>query len=94
MLLPKLLRRIAAFAVGVPAVVAAVGFLAPMVIPECKPQMYGVGECMVASINLAPALLIAAFMGVYATVVLTAVVAGPLLLLAWWLDFRKHGDAA
>ena len=90
---PALLRGISAFAVGVPALTAVVSFVVPYVVPDCSPQMYGVGECLLAGVNLAPGILVAAFAGLYLAAGALVFVAGPLLLLARWLELRDASDA-
>jgi hypothetical protein len=88
------LKRVAKWAFGVPACVALVGFVLPYIIPNCNPQMYGVGECMIGPVNLAVPILLAVLGGSYFAIGALAFVVGPLLLLAWWLDFKGNGDAA
>jgi hypothetical protein len=62
---PVLLRRISALAVGVPALLALVGFALPYLLPNCNPQMYGVGACYFAGVNLASFVLVLSLMGLY-----------------------------
>ena len=90
---PKILRRIAILVVTVPAAAAALGFAASCLLPACKPQMYGVGECFVGSVNLAPAILVAVGMGLYLAAGALVFVATPLLALAWWLEYRRRKSA-
>lgn len=91
--LPRVLRRSAALAVGLPALIAAMGYLAKTLLPNCQPQMYGVGECFVGAVNLAPAILLAVGMGAYIALASLVFIAAPLLVLAWWLDSRMGSDA-
>ena len=56
--------------------------------------MYGVGECMVGSINLAAPILLAELGGVYIAFAAVIFVVVPALLLAWWLDSRRNDGAA
>ena len=87
---PKVLRRIAIIVVAAPAAVATLGYAASYLLPACKPQMYGVGECFVGSVNLAPAILVAVGMGLYLAAGALVFVATPLLALAWWLGYRRR----
>jgi hypothetical protein len=76
-----------------PVLVATAGYLAQALLPNCQPQMYGVGECFVGTVNLAPAILLAVGMGVYIAVAGLIFIAAPLMVLAWWLDSRRGNDA-
>jgi hypothetical protein len=73
--------------------VALVGFLLPYLVPSCHPQMYGIGECSLAGVNLAPGILVAVSLGLYLAAGALIFVAGPLLLLAWWLELKGASDA-
>ena len=90
----KLLRRIAAWALLLPAAVAAFSFLLVYLIPACEPQLYGVGICMVGSTNIAVGLILATFGGLYVTAVLGIFLSGPLYALSWWLDYKRSKHAA
>lgn len=90
---PVTLRRIAKWAFIVPAAVAVLGFLLPYVIPDCNPQLYGIGHCYLGSLNLAAPIVLAIFGGLYGAAAVLMFVVAPLLVLAWWLESRGRRDA-
>lgn len=77
-----------------PASVAAISFVAPYLIPACEPQLYGVGVCMLGSVNDAVAIVLGIFGGIYIAAVLGIFVSGPLYALAWWLDLQRKPRGA
>jgi hypothetical protein len=89
----RLLRRIAAMAVVVPAFVAVLGIVAQSLLQSCIPQLYGVGECYVGSVNLAPLLVVATGAGLYCAAFSIVFLAAPLLAIAWWLERRDNAAA-
>jgi hypothetical protein len=81
----KVLRRLAWALLCVPTALLALGLL-PQLLPWCHPQMYGVGECLVGNLNLAPFILIAIAFGLPGLILTLAVAFLPLRALAWWLE--------
>jgi hypothetical protein len=90
---PRLLRRIALVCVAAPVLLATIGLAGSYLVTSCQPKMYGIGECMVGTINFALFLLVAVGVGLYAAVILIPVVVLPLLVVAWLLE-RRHTSAA
>ena len=88
------LKRIAKWAFFVPVTVVAIGLLLTYIMPGCSPQMYGVGKCMVGSVDLALPIMLAVLGGIYVAAAAIAFLVAPLLLLAWWMDFMRNDDAA
>jgi hypothetical protein len=87
---PRLLRKLAFWAVALPAGVALLTQLAIWSIPGCNPNPYALGECMVGRANVAVPLLLVGLGGVYISLALLTVVALPLLVLSWVLDARSR----
>jgi hypothetical protein len=58
----------------------------PYLLPVCRPQMHGIGECLVGAVNLAPFLLSATMAGLFFAVLAVVCAAAPLLAIAWWLE--------
>lgn len=88
MLSPRTLTVAAAAPVLGPIAVAVVGQVLIWLIPGCKPNPYALGECLVGSYNLAFALMLATFGGIYVAVL--ALPASFLLLAAAILLSRRR----
>ena len=86
----RVLRRIAFWAVALPAASALAAQLVIWGISGCDPNPYALGECMVGKLNLAGPLLLAVLGGVYVAFVLLVVFTGPLLVVSWVLDARSR----
>ena len=91
---PRLLRRLAVWVVSAPAIAAFLGQVGIWLIPGCNPNPYSLGECMVAGVNVAGALLGVVLGGLVLSVALFFIGAVPLFLAAWflsvWLRRRHH----
>jgi hypothetical protein len=74
---------------GVPLLLALVAQGLIWVIPGCSPNLYALGACIVGRYNIAAALMIVGIGGVYLTI-LSVLVSGPLLLVAWVLSRRSE----
>lgn len=85
---PRVLRKLAFWAVALPASAALLGHLAIWSISGCNPNPYGLGECMVGTANVAVPLLLVSLGGVYVSLALLIVGALPLLVLSWVLGAR------
>jgi hypothetical protein len=93
---PRLLRRIAAITVVVPGCAAFLAQAIIWLIPNCNPNPYALGECMVGSSNLAAPLLVVALGGFGLALLLFVFFAAPLLVVSfglsiWQKQRETHG---
>lgn len=88
---PRVLKMVAFAVTGVPLAVMLFAQGLIWAIPGCNPNPYALGVCAVGSYNLASALMVAGIGGGYIAL-LSMLVSGPLLLLAWLLS--RRGAAA
>lgn len=90
---PRVLRKLAFWAVALPVCAALLAQLEIWSIPGCIPNPYGPGECMVGRVNFAAPLLLVSLGGFYISFALLIVVALPLLVLSWAFDARSRRAA-
>ncbi|MBT2305518.1 hypothetical protein J7E70_34575 [Variovorax paradoxus] len=91
--LPRILRMVAFAVTGAPLTVMLLAQALIWVIPGCNPNPYALGVCAVGPYNMASPLMVAGIGGGYIAL-LSVLVSGPLLLLAWFLSRRSKKGAA
>lgn len=87
---PRVLRRVAAFVVAIPAGVALLAQVVIWLTPGCRSNPYALGECIVAGANLAAPLLLAVLGGIYVATGLLVFITVPLLVASWILEARRR----
>ena len=86
--------RVVAFTVtGVPLTVTLLAQSWIWMIPDCNPNPYALGICAVGPYHSASALMVARIGGGYIAL-LSVLISGPILLLAWILSCRRNKDGA